>query len=130
MAINNTNSKSLIAKTNNSERREEPTRRKLSGEGFIVGEILGCKEDPGGGESQEPRRAWSGEFEVDSAAKEQGGESQESSHQEPGAMMGQEEGPGGMTQELKAASFSVLYNYIKARQGQREIMQMLIVVCC
>ena len=129
MAINNTNSKSLIAKTNNSERREEPTRRKLSGEGFIVGEILGCKEDPGGEEeSQEPRRAWSGEFEVDSAAKEHGGESQESSHQEPG-VMGQEEGPGGMTQELKAASFSVLFNYINARQGKREIMQMLIVVC-
>ena len=104
--------------------------------------MLGCKDGPGGGEeSQESRRALRREFGVNFGAMVPGGGSQE-----PGATMGQQEGPGGevqeprimvqeevpggMTQEVKATSFSVLFNYIKARQGKEEMMQMLIVVCC
>ena len=95
----------MIAKTNNSEgRRKKPIRRKSRGGRRVGG-------GPGGGE---------------------GAGVNEELGQEPGAKLpGRRElgvdsgagGGGGMTEEVKAASsFSVLYNYIKARQGKMMIV--------
>ena len=107
----------MITKTNKTERKKKLTRRK-SREDWGVEGVFECEDDSGGGvRGGEARGGEAGGGGAAGGGGEEG-EKQEL-RQKPRARgprrARKREAGAGMAKELTAASFSVLYNYIKAR---------------